>query len=387
MHLPSPTEVGRLGVYQLKRAWARAMAARNGRPFPADVQDFHFDHLVIDALGLGLEQTIQHLQGSAPSFDAFEDWIVAMAGTVDAAQIARINLAIAGRDYPDDIKRWIAEIDASEPVLSGDDLSFWDEHGYVILHDAVPADTREAATRAIYEHLGARPDDPQSWYRERRNGIMVQFFQHPAFTANRRSSRIHKAYAQLWGTSDLWVTTDRVGFNVPERERWRFPGPDLHWDVSLQMPMYLNMQGILYLTDTPGGAGRVHLRARIPPAHRGVAGKPPGGRRSAPGGFARTRLATDRRTRGRPGHLERRPAARQPPEPRQPAAHRAIHQNVSDPAIGPRGLEVTAWSAALPLRERRAPQPHRPATRSRRSRPLPLPVARSTQSAIRRAMV
>jgi hypothetical protein len=276
-HLPAPTEVGMLGVYQLKRAWARALAARNGRPHPVDQQDFHFDHLVIDALGLGLEQTIQHLQGTAPAFDAFENWIVATAGGVDAAQIARINAAIAGREYPDEIKRQLAEIDASEPVLSADDLAFWDEHGYVILHDAVPAATREAATRAIYEHLGAHPDDPQSWYRKRRGSIMVQFFQHPAFTANRRSKRIHKAYAQLWGTADLWVTTDRVSFNVPERDVWRFPGPDLHWDVSLQMPMYPNMQGVLYLTDTPAEQGAFTC---VPGFHRRIeawlAGLPPG---------------------------------------------------------------------------------------------------------------
>ncbi len=33
------------------------------------------------------------------------------------------------------------------------------------------------------------------------------------------------------------MTTDRAGFNVPEREGWRFPGPDLHWDTSLKPPI------------------------------------------------------------------------------------------------------------------------------------------------------
>jgi ectoine hydroxylase-related dioxygenase (phytanoyl-CoA dioxygenase family) len=80
-------------------------------------------------------------------------------------------------------------------------------------------------------------------------------FQHAAFTANRRSPRIHKAFAQLWGTSDLWVSTDRVGFNVPERRGWMFRGPDLHWDVSLAQPIPFGTQGILYLTDTPAEQG------------------------------------------------------------------------------------------------------------------------------------
>jgi ectoine hydroxylase-related dioxygenase (phytanoyl-CoA dioxygenase family) len=126
-----------------------------------------------------------------------------------------------------------------------------------VVKEAVPATSRDAATAAICAHIGARLDDPESWYRRenRRAGIMVQYLQHPAFTANRHSPRIHKAFAQLWGTPDLWVTTDRVGFNVPERPEWLFQGPDLHWDLDLQAPIGLGMQGILYLTDTPREQG------------------------------------------------------------------------------------------------------------------------------------
>jgi ectoine hydroxylase-related dioxygenase (phytanoyl-CoA dioxygenase family) len=71
----------------------------------------------------------------------------------------------------------------------------------------------------------------------------------------RNSPRIHKAFAQLWGTADLWVTTDRVGFNAPEREGFMFPGPHLHWDVSVKTPIPLGTGGILYLTDTPPEQG------------------------------------------------------------------------------------------------------------------------------------
>jgi ectoine hydroxylase-related dioxygenase (phytanoyl-CoA dioxygenase family) len=158
-------------------------------------------------------------------------------------------------------------VEASDPVLSAADLAFWDEHGYVVLHDAVAPASREAATQALWDHLGARPDEPDSWYRRRDHGIMVQYFQHPAFEANRRSPRIHKAFAQLWGTAELWVTTDRVGFNVPERPGWKFPGPDLHWDVSIKTPIPFGTAGILYLTDTPPEQGAFTL---VPGFHRRV---------------------------------------------------------------------------------------------------------------------
>jgi hypothetical protein len=73
--------------------------------------------------------------------------------------------------------------------------------------------------------------------------------------ATRLSARIHKAVAQLWGTSDLWLTVDRAGFNPPECEGWSFPGPRLHWDLDLVPPLRFSTQGILYLTDTAAEQG------------------------------------------------------------------------------------------------------------------------------------
>ena len=264
--LPSATETGALGVFQLKRAWARQLARRRG-VFDNDQRDFRLDHLVFDALGIGLEQTLQYLGQTGPTFEEFERWIVATTGGVADLQVARVNAAIAGTECPDEINAWLASVEAAEPVLTADDLAFWDEHGYVVVRDAVPAGTREAATQAILDHVGARLDEPESWYGPRGPSIMVQYFQHPAFDANRRSPRLHKAFAQLWGTADLWVSTDRVGFNVPEREGWQFQGPDLHWDVSLHQPMPLGMHGILYLIDTATDQGAFTV---VPGFHRRV---------------------------------------------------------------------------------------------------------------------
>jgi hypothetical protein len=260
-----PTDAGVIGVHRLRDAWARQSAQAHGQPIAFDQHEFHLDHLVFDALGIGLEQTMQFLSGG-PSFEEFERWIIATTGGVPPGQIARINAAIAGAPCPPETARWLAEIEASEPALSAADLAFWDAHGYVVLHDAVPPDTCAAAATAVLDHIGARLDDPDSWY-GRRASIMVQYFQHPAFDANRKSRRLHKAFAQLYGTADLWVSTDRVGFNPPERPGHRFPGPDLHWDVSLHQPIPLGVHGILYLTDTEAEQGAFTL---VPGFHRRV---------------------------------------------------------------------------------------------------------------------
>jgi hypothetical protein len=220
-NLAPATETGALGIYQLKRLWSLAMAARAGRAWPTTLHDRHLDNLVIHASGLGLEQTASFLGRQAPSFDEFERWIVATTGGVAPERVARINAAVVDEDIPQQTARWLAAVEGSKPVLDADDLACWQEHGYVVLHDAVTPTTREAA----------------------------------AFEAVRRAPRIHKAFAQLWGTADLWVTTDRVGFNAPEREGFMFRGPHLHWDVSVKTPFPLGTGGILYFTDTPPEQG------------------------------------------------------------------------------------------------------------------------------------
>jgi len=127
------TETGALGIYQLKRLWSRNMAARAGRNWPTTLHDRHLDHLVIHACGLGLEQTASFLGQEAPSFDAFERWIVATTGGIAPQQVARINAAVAGDAVPQKTARWIAAVEASAPVLDAADLACWQEHGYVVL--------------------------------------------------------------------------------------------------------------------------------------------------------------------------------------------------------------------------------------------------------------
>ena len=88
---------------------------------------------------------------------------------------------------------------------------------------------------------------------------MVELFQHPALEKNRQSLRIHKAFAQLWGTADLWVSSDHCGFHPPQTHDWPFPGPDLHWDIDFDKPIEFGTQGVLYLTDTPARQGALTL--------------------------------------------------------------------------------------------------------------------------------
>jgi hypothetical protein len=240
------------------------MTERGGRRADRD-DEWALDSLVINAMGLGFHQVIEFLFQTGPSFSEFEDWIVQTAGAPDPRTVARANAQINGEPCPGPTQERLDAIDRTEPVLTEEDLRFWEDYGYVILTEAVPREGFRAAEAAIWEFTGADPADPETWYGAASHGIMVEFIQHEAFKRNRRSVRMHKAFAQLWGTADLWVTSDRCGFNPPQREDFPFPGPDLHWDLDFGKRVEFGTQGILYLTDTPAEQGALTL---VPGFHK-----------------------------------------------------------------------------------------------------------------------
>jgi hypothetical protein len=149
--LAPATETGALGIYQLKRLWSRRMSAQRGSFHPTTTHDRHLDDLVIHASGLGLEQTARYLGQEAPSFEAFERWVVSTTGGVAPERVARINAAVTGGHIPQLTADFLATVEASKPVLTQSDLAFWEAHGYVVLHDAVPGAACEAAAEAIWK--------------------------------------------------------------------------------------------------------------------------------------------------------------------------------------------------------------------------------------------
>ena len=248
---PAAAPADGIGVPHLRTLWERTQRVRSGGAEVFDEQMWARDVVALRGLGVGLHESFEYLYQRAPAFAEFEAWIVERnGGAIDAKAAMRINAAINGAPVP-------LDGDAADgEVLSAADLAFWAEHGYVVVHDAVSSAHCAAAAAAICEYLGADLRDPSTWY-ARRNGrsIWVPMLDHPALWANRRSTRIRGAFAQLWGRRDLWVTVDQAGFNPPERAGWTFSGPHLHWDTELVPPVPFNVHGILYLTDTAANQG------------------------------------------------------------------------------------------------------------------------------------
>ncbi|XZF15992.1 phytanoyl-CoA dioxygenase family protein [Chitinophagaceae bacterium MMS25-I14] len=249
------SELCGLGIMHLKRYWSRAMAIRKGYTANSFGSEWMTDSALFAALNISVEPTIQFLYSHQPSLEAFEQWILDINnGILPREKIQQFNALLSGQ-----IEAVLQE--KLPPVLTAADLAFWEENGYVIIRNAVPEADCVAAIDAICSFIGADLNDPATWYQAHpaKQGIMVQLFRNEALQRNRESLRIKAAYQQLWGRTDLLLNTDRASFNPPETAHYQYPGPHMHWDVSLAQPIPFGLQGLLYLSDTAANQGAFTL--------------------------------------------------------------------------------------------------------------------------------
>ena len=161
-------------------------------------------------------------------------------------------------------------------VLSEADRAFWEEHGYVIVHDAVPPENVKAVVDTLWQFQRLDPDDPATWYPDRDKTYrepelamsgMVEIYHHQALWDNRQFPRVYGAFSDVWGRDDLWVTFDRANMNFPRRPDWPFKG-FIHWDIDTSaVPMPRDVQGVLSLVDTTPDQGGFQC---VPGFHRRI---------------------------------------------------------------------------------------------------------------------
>jgi ectoine hydroxylase-related dioxygenase (phytanoyl-CoA dioxygenase family) len=188
-------------------------------------------------LGIGMEDTLQFLYFEKPDFETFKTWI-------------------KNRQKSEN-----TEVEAfTDNVLSEEDLEFWNKNGYVIVKNAISKKDCEDTQKAIWDYLEMDPNQKETWYKRHENqkGLMLNFSDHETLNKNRFSPRIKKAYEQLYNTSKIYKTIDKVSFNPPETDEFNFLGSRLHWDISLKQPITFGLQGLLYLTNCGADDGAFH---------------------------------------------------------------------------------------------------------------------------------
>lgn len=186
--------------------------------------------------GISLEVAIAYLYDEKPNLEQFTNWI---------HQQTKSNTT---------------SIKNSDDVLTADDLEFWNQNGYLVVKNVISKADCENTRNAIWEFLNMSLEDKQSWYIQHpgQRGMMVHFSDHSTLNANRNSPRIKKVYEQLYQTNAIYKTIDKVSFNPPINHNFSFMGSDLHWDVSLHLPIPYRLQGLIYLSDCAENEGAFH---------------------------------------------------------------------------------------------------------------------------------
>ena len=251
----SSHETGKLNVKHLKRYWSKSILKKDGKlSSDAFIDEWRTDTTLLAVMGLGLEQTIQYVYQEAPSFEEFENWILTVSGDLDKEKISQFNTLFS-------TDRSVEATPVEHKLLTQVDWDFWQQNGYLIIRNAISKEHCDETIEELCDFIGVDRNDPSTWYNHHpaRQGIMVQLFQHPILERNRNADKIKKAFEELWNRTDLWVNTDRVGFNPPETETYKFQGPRLHWDASIIPPIQFGTQGILYLSDTAENQGAFTL--------------------------------------------------------------------------------------------------------------------------------
>jgi len=145
-----------------------------------------------------------------------------------------------------------------EPLnfLSSDQWDFWLENGYVIIKSAVSKNQAKKTASFLWEFEEKDPKNKDTWYtlpraemkmKELAGTGMVEVYNHQFLWENRQSEKIYKAFIDIWGTKDLWVTIDRANLNFPLHEDHDYKG-FIHWDYDPSTNPQ-NVQGVLALSD------------------------------------------------------------------------------------------------------------------------------------------
>ena len=238
---------GKIGIYYLKEIWSYYHGLKNPNQ-PNPPIEWKYVNGVFNSLGIGIEPSLKYIMQDSKGFEDFETWIE-QNGRISTHHINYFNSIVKHENQLNG--------NIEEKVFDENDLDHWNREGYVVLKEAISKEDCERTIEYICNQIDVDPSDKNTWYSHHplKQGIMVQLFNAPILDKNRFSKKIRLAFEQLWQKKNLMVSMDRVSFNPPETEDYQFPGPNLHWDVSLKQPIPFGIQGLLYLTDTAKDQG------------------------------------------------------------------------------------------------------------------------------------
>ena len=154
-------------------------------------------------------------------------------------------------------------------ILSQKDHEFFEENGYLVVRQVVPADACAAVVETIHEHFGMDSNDQTTWYPDgHRNHGGIHLRHTPSMWQTRQSPRLYQAFTEIWQDDKLWCSMDIMGMKPPVHPDYPGQGETgfLHWDGNpSEYPMPFGLQGVVALTDTVENQGGFHC---LPSQHK-----------------------------------------------------------------------------------------------------------------------
>ncbi|PTQ96791.1 phytanoyl-CoA dioxygenase PhyH [Mucilaginibacter yixingensis] len=238
------------------------LSIKAGKSYKLTADLDSLENMWLAVYGLGKLEIFSYLYGNCQSEIDFYAWLQQTKG---ATAIAEADLLFEQMQCQE--TNLNVEEHTAPRLLTAAQHQHWQEWGYLKISGLVPAEYCERVKAFTCNYLGINLADPTTWYPVHKDwhGLMLQVYQHPDMEAIRRHPAVKQLFAELYQTEKIVANTDKVSYNPPETEQWRFRHHRLHWDIDHHQSPGYYIQGLIYLDDVPEDRGPLKL---IPGFHR-----------------------------------------------------------------------------------------------------------------------
>ena len=127
----------------------------------------------------------------------------------------------------------------------------FNEDGYTVIRNVIPANLAENAVREIAAFVGADLDDSATWYSgaPALDGIVPMHHSQSLWDI-RQCPNLYQVFAEFFGSPRLMVDMNRCIFRPPIHARWpEVSYGSIHWDTDPRGKKPASLQAVVLLTD------------------------------------------------------------------------------------------------------------------------------------------
>lgn len=234
----------------------------NRTPGPADEKFLQAEIIFLSIFQIGIAEAYVFLYQDCKDVAHFQQWLIDKRG-IDGY-----------KEAVQKFNNWYYSAPAknNNPVskfLNHAQITFWEEFGYLKVTDLVTGQDCDEVVALMCNVLAIDINNPSSWYpgHDQLQGMMLMRYQDEAIVKIRNNEKIRQVFAQLYDNNVLYPNTEKLSYNPPENNHYRFMGSPLHWDMDFNRGPKYYIQGLVYLNDVPEDRGALTL---IPGFHHEI---------------------------------------------------------------------------------------------------------------------